>query len=60
MKTITVTIENGEASVETAGFKGKECLAATAELEKALGKKTATTMTPESRLRADTATRVRS
>jgi len=59
MKTITVTIEDGEASVETAGFKGKECLAATAELEKALGKKTAITMTAESRLRADTATRVR-
>lgn len=60
MKTITVTIENGEASVETTGFKGKECLAATAELEKALGKKTATTMTAESRLQATTATRVRS
>jgi hypothetical protein len=60
MKTITVTIWDGEAVVETTGFKGKECLAATAELEKALGKKTATTMTPESRLQATTATRVRS
>ena len=60
MKPITVTIEDGEASVETTGFAGNECLAATAELEKALGKKTATTMTPESRLRASTAERVRS
>ena len=60
MKTITVTIENGEASVETAGFKGKECLTETDALEKALGKKTTTTMTAESRLQATTATRVRS
>ena len=58
MKTITVTIENGEASVETTGFAGKECLAATAELEQALGKKTDTRMTPESRQVAVTATRV--
>jgi hypothetical protein len=60
MKTITVTIQDGEASVETSGFKGNDCLTATAELEQALGKKTATTMTPESRLRASTAERVRS
>tara|TARA_B100000949_G_scaffold168084_1_gene148471 strand:- start:792 stop:974 length:183 start_codon:yes stop_codon:yes gene_type:complete len=60
MKTITVTIENGEASVKTSGFKGKECLTATAELEKALGKQTTLTMTPESRLQASTAERVRS
>jgi hypothetical protein len=60
MKTITVTIENGEALVETSGFKGNECLTATAELEKALGKQTALTMTPESRLRSSTATQVRS
>jgi hypothetical protein len=60
MKTITVTIWDGEAVVDTSGFKGKECLKATAELEKALGKKTATTMTPESRLRSSTATKVRS
>jgi len=60
MKTIIVTIENGEASVETSGFKGKECLVATAELERSLGKATGTTMTPESRLQAHTATRVRS
>ena len=60
MKTITVTIQDGEASVETAGFKGRECLKATADLEAALGKKTATTMTAESRLQSSTATRVRS
>ena len=60
MKTITVTIENGEASVETTGFAGKECLTATADLEQALGKQTTLTMTPESRLRASTAERVRS
>lgn len=60
MKQIVVTIENGEASVETIGFIGKECLAATAELEQALGKATDARMTPESRLRPSTSTRVRS
>jgi len=60
MKTITVTIQDGEASVETTGFAGKECLTATAELEKALGKKTDTRMTSESRLRSSKTTLVRS
>ena len=60
MKTITVTIENGEASVETSGFKGKECLTETDALEKALGKNTNTTMTPESHMSVSTTTRVRS
>lgn len=48
MKTITVTFnEDGSTTVETKGFKGKECLAATIELEKALGRTTATTPTAE-------------
>jgi hypothetical protein len=60
MKQIIVTIEDGEASVETSGFRGRECRTETEALEKALGTETATRTTPEGRLRPNTATRVRS
>lgn len=46
-KTITVTIKGGTATVETKGFAGKACIDATAELEKAMGTKTADTKLPE-------------
>lgn len=40
MKEIIVTIDpDGSTTVETKGFAGAECLAATLNLEKALGKK---------------------
>lgn len=40
MKQIEVTFdENGDPKVETSGFKGGECLKATADLEAALGNK---------------------
>ena len=39
MKTIKITIEtDGKTNIETAGFTGKSCKDATAELERALGK----------------------
>lgn len=44
---ITVTIENGAATVETKGYQGKACVNATAELEKAMGATTADRKTPE-------------
>lgn len=47
MKTITVTIEGGKAKVETAGFVGKACENATADLERAMGTTTTNTHTPE-------------
>lgn len=37
----------GEITITTVGFKGAECLKATAELEKALGKKTSDQPTAE-------------
>lgn len=40
----------GEITITTEGFKGKECLAATAALEKALGKKTSDVPTAEMKL----------
>ena len=59
MKTITVTISDGYAVVSTDGFVGAECLAATAELEKALGNQTDSEMTTEGRLRSSETSRVR-
>jgi hypothetical protein len=54
MKTITVTIgADASTKVETKGFKGTECLKATAALEGALGGATATEHTPEMFQRAD-------
>lgn len=49
MREIIVTVRGGNATVETKGFEGAECLAETADLEQALGKVTATTHTPEMR-----------
>ena len=46
-KTITVTITDGKAKIETRGFAGKACMDATAELEKAMGAKTSDSKTPE-------------
>lgn len=46
-KTITVTFDKGEATVETKGFTGGDCLKATLELEDALGGKTADRKTAE-------------
>lgn len=47
MKEILVTIEDGKAQIETKGFKGKACMDATAQLEKALGVTTTDRKTPE-------------
>ncbi|MDO8795374.1 MAG: DUF2997 domain-containing protein [Vicinamibacterales bacterium] len=47
MKQIIVKIENGEAVITTKGFTGKACAAATAALEKALGKTTSDMPTAE-------------
>jgi len=47
MKTITVTFADGKATIQTSGFAGKECLAATLALEQALGAKTSDTLTAE-------------
>jgi len=46
----TVTVEigpDGSCVVKTEGFKGEACFAATAELERALGKKLNVARTPE-------------
>lgn len=54
MKTVTVTIKkDGGAVVETSGFKGKECMTATAQLEAALGNTTSNNPTAEYNLRPD-------
>lgn len=55
-ETVTVTIVDGDVKIATRGFKGKSCLMATAELEKALGKTTADQHTPEMR---ETATQIK-
>lgn len=48
MKTITITINaEGEAEIKTTGFKGSACSLATREIERALGKVTKDTKTPE-------------
>lgn len=48
MKTIDVIIdEAGNPTISTSGFKGNECAAETAALEKALGAKTKDTKTPD-------------
>lgn len=41
---------DGQAQVTTKGFRGKACLAATKDLEEALGKKLQETATPEMHL----------
>lgn len=46
-KYIDVTSENGEAKLTAVGFKGKECRAATAPFEKALGSVIRDTELPE-------------
>ena len=47
METVIVTIENGDVKIQTKGFKGKSCKAATAELEKGLGRVTSDVPTAE-------------
>jgi hypothetical protein len=48
MKTIELTISpNGETKLETHGFAGAECLAATRDFEAALGRKTAERLSAE-------------
>jgi len=48
MKTIIVSVENtGEVQIETTGFKGKACEAATKALETAMGVKTNSRKKPE-------------
>jgi DUF2997 family protein len=50
MKEILITIgPDGSTSVETKGFQGAECLKATADIERALGKTTGDVKTPEFR-----------
>lgn len=56
MKTVKVEIdEDGNVVVSTAGFRGKECKAATEAIEKALGATTADAPTHEMHLAANTA-----
>lgn len=48
MKQVIVTIdETGDTKIETSGFHGRECQQATADLERALGIKTADAVTTE-------------
>ncbi|MEZ6088233.1 MAG: DUF2997 domain-containing protein [Pirellulaceae bacterium] len=48
MKTIEITIAaNGQAKVETKGFAGSECLAASRFLEQALGKRSEQQLTAD-------------
>jgi len=47
MKSITVTFDNGKATIETSGFTGKDCLKATMALEAKLGTVTGDTLTAE-------------
>lgn len=48
MRTIEVIISpTGQTSIETRGFTGGECLAATRQLEAVLGRKTADRLTNE-------------
>ncbi len=44
---ITVTIADGKAKVQTEGFVGRECMDATAALQKALGVTESDDPTPE-------------
>lgn len=51
---IIVTFDaQGNSRIETKGFKGADCLKATADLERALGTKTSDTKTREYSQRAD-------
>jgi hypothetical protein len=36
MKIVNISVENGETKVETAGFSGPECVAATQQIEQEL------------------------
>ena len=54
MKEIIITIDGGEATIETKGFTGKACQLETAALKAALGQTTSETPTAEMR-QADTA-----
>lgn len=48
MKTIEVTVDpNGQTKVETKGFAGPECRAASRSLEQALGVRSNEHLTPE-------------
>ena len=51
-ESITIVIEQGKATVQTRGFQGKSCVDATAELQKAMGRTTNDTKTPEFEERA--------
>lgn len=54
MKEIIVRIKDGASTVTTKGFKGADCLKATADLEAALGKKTGSAPTSEMREQTQT------
>jgi hypothetical protein len=61
MKTIEVNIDlDGNVEVATSGFSGAECKAATADLEKQLGKVTGDKVTPEYHRRSSTTIKARS
>ena len=61
MKTIEVVIDqNADVTVSTSGFVGAECKKATADLERALGKTTKDTVTPDYHQRAMTTLKARS
>ncbi len=47
MEEVIVRFKDGQAQITTKGFAGKACALATADLEKALGKKTADRPTEE-------------
>lgn len=55
-KTIIVDVVNGKATITTKGFAGRACLAATADLERALGRKVSDTHTDEMRQTTTTRT----
>ena len=47
MKKITITIENGNAQIETSGYQGAGCDAIHKAFEKTLGETTSTKLKPE-------------
>lgn len=60
MKKIRCTIEeDGSVTIETTGFKGKSCLQATAEFEKALGTVKKQKRSPEYYQQETTATHIK-
>ena len=54
MKTITITVAaDGSSQIETQGFQGRDCLAASRFVESALGRRIGERLTPEFHQQAD-------